>query len=82
MCVCVVLNLGLRHDSSCCGILNCSYTISLSLESYLSKLNAEAPTSRPAQPPIQWVPGVSREKSGKGLALTIHSHLKPRLKKE
>jgi hypothetical protein len=40
-----------------------------------------SPLSRPAvgptYPPVQWVPGVSR-----GVALTTHPHLAPRLKKE
>ena len=43
-------------------------------------------TSRPAlgptQPPIQCVPGLSREYSGRGVTLTTHPYLAPRLKKE
>ena len=35
----------------------------------------------PTQSPIQWVPGLSRGKSGQGMALTIHCHLVPRLRK-
>jgi len=36
----------------------------------------------PTQPPIKLVPGVYRGKSGRGVALTTHPHLAPRLKKE
>jgi hypothetical protein len=31
---------------------------------------------------IQWVPGLSRGLSGRGMALTTHPHLAPRLKNE
>jgi hypothetical protein len=34
----------------------------------------------PTQPPIQWVPGLSRGWSGWGVALTTHPHVAPRLK--
>jgi hypothetical protein len=40
------------------------------------------PALGPTQPPIQWVPGLSRGLSRRGVVLTIHSHLAPRLKKE
>jgi hypothetical protein len=30
------------------------------------------PALRPTQPPTQWVPGLSREQSGRGVALTSH----------
>ena len=39
------------------------------------------PALRPTQPPVQWVPGLSRGLSGRGVALT-HPHLAPRLKKK
>ena len=35
----------------------------------------------PTQPPIQWVPVLSRGQSGRGVALNTHPHLVPRLKK-
>jgi len=35
------------------------------------------PAMRPTQPPIQWVPGLSRGDSGRGMALTTHPHLAP-----
>jgi len=35
----------------------------------------------PNQPLILWVPGLSRGQSGRGVALTTHFHLAPRLKK-
>jgi len=31
------------------------------------------PALEPTLPPIQWVPGLSRGQSGRGVALTIHS---------
>jgi hypothetical protein len=40
------------------------------------------PTLRPIQPPIQWVPGLSRGLKRPGRGLTTHPHLAPRLKKE
>ena len=39
------------------------------------------PALGPTQPTIQWEPGLSREKSDRGVALTTHPHLAPRLKK-
>jgi hypothetical protein len=36
----------------------------------------------PNQPPIQWIPDFSRGWSGRGVELTTHPHLAPRLKKE
>jgi hypothetical protein len=30
------------------------------------------PAPRPTQPPVQWVPGVSRGKGGRGVVLTTH----------
>jgi len=40
------------------------------------------PSLGPTEPPIQWVPGHSRGKSGRGVALNTHSYIEPRLKKE
>ena len=40
------------------------------------------PALGPSQPPIHWVPGLSRVQSGWGVALTTHPHLAPRLRKE
>ena len=37
---------------------------------YLSR-----PASRPTQPPVQWIPGLSRGEGGRGVALTTHPHL-------
>ena len=37
---------------------------------------------RHTQPPIQWVQGFSWQQCGRGVALTTHPHLEPRLKKE
>jgi hypothetical protein len=36
----------------------------------------------PTQPPKQWVPGLSRGLTDRGVALTTHPHLSLRLKKE
>ena len=36
------------------------------------------PTLKPTQPPIQWVPVLSRGLSGRGVTLTTHPHLVPR----
>jgi hypothetical protein len=35
----------------------------------------------PTQPPVQWVPGLSREESGRGVVLTTHPLLGPRSRK-
>ena len=40
------------------------------------------PTLGPTQPPIQLITGLSRGLSSRGVALTTHPHLAPRLKKE
>jgi len=40
------------------------------------------PALRPTQSPTHWVPGLFQRVSGRGVALTTHPHLKPRLKKE
>jgi hypothetical protein len=52
-----------------------------------SRWGARLPApSRPvlglSQPSIQWVLGLSRGWSGRGVALTTHPHIAPRLKKE
>jgi hypothetical protein len=39
--------------------------------------SASRPALRPTQPPVQWVPGVKR---GRGVTLTTHPHLVPRLR--
>ena len=36
----------------------------------------------PTQPPIQWVPGLSRGENGRDVALTTQPHLGQMLKKE
>ena len=36
------------------------------------------PATRPTQPPVQWVKGLSRGQSGRGVVLTTHPHLVPR----
>ena len=40
------------------------------------------PDLGPTQIPTQWVPGLSRGQSDRGVALTTHPHLEPRLRKE
>jgi hypothetical protein len=39
------------------------------------------PALRPTQPPVQWVPGLSRGYSGRGVVLTTHPLLVPRSRK-
>ena len=36
----------------------------------------------PTQPPVQWVPGLSRGLSGRDVVLTTHPHLSAEVKKE
>ena len=36
----------------------------------------------PIQPPVQWVPGLSRRKSGWGVVVTTDPHLSAEIKKE
>ena len=40
------------------------------------------PALTPTEPPIQWVPAHCRRYIGRGVALTNHPHLGPRLKKD
>jgi hypothetical protein len=40
------------------------------------------PALGPHQPPRRWVPGLSRGLSGRGVALTTHTHTAPRLKEK
>jgi hypothetical protein len=40
------------------------------------------PALGPTQPPIQWAPDLCRGQSGRGVALTTHPNLAPRLKEE
>jgi hypothetical protein len=40
------------------------------------------PAPGPTQPPKRWVPGVSRGKAARRVALFTHTHLAPRLRKE
>jgi hypothetical protein len=39
------------------------------------------PAPRPSQPPLQWVPGLSRRQGSRGVVLTTHPHLVPRYTK-
>jgi hypothetical protein len=39
------------------------------------------PALEPTQPPLQWVPGLSRGQSGRGVVLTTHPLLAPRSRK-
>jgi hypothetical protein len=40
------------------------------------------PAPRPTQPPVQWVPGLSRGKGGRGVVLTTDLYLVPRFTKK
>jgi hypothetical protein len=41
-------------------------------------LHLSRPPPRPTQPPVQWVPGLSQGKGGRGVVLTAHPHILPR----
>jgi hypothetical protein len=65
-----VVSIATRYELDCPGI-----------ESRWGRdfLHLSRPALGPTQPPIQWVPGLSRGQSGRRVALTTHPHLVPRL---
>jgi hypothetical protein len=40
------------------------------------------PVPGSTQPPVQWVPGLSRDKGGRGVMLITHPHSRAEVKKE
>ena len=76
-----------KHHATEAGILVEDKTLWKHMKQYGSKpcWGRDLPhPSRPAlgltQTPIQWAPGHSRGLGGRGVALTTHPHLPPRLK--
>ena len=45
-------------------------------------LHLSGPSLVANQPPLKWVTHLTRRQSGRGVALTAHPHLAPKLRKE
>jgi hypothetical protein len=83
VCVCVYIHVHTEGRDSSVGIATRNGLDGTRIESRWGRdfPHPSRPALGPTQPPTQWVPGLSQESIGRVVALTIHPHLVPRLKK-
>ena len=74
---------GWRGGGSRDGVVGIATRYGLEDPGIVSRCGRDFPQlSRPSQPPVKWVPGLSRSKGGRGVVSTTHPHLVPMFTKK